>query len=358
MNIPVESFSRVIDIVHHQYPVDHTLFLGFEECVIEVRLNDLHLLDTLKNYFSRFVILPVKADILVTVHQADVEFDTAYTIKQPDCGKSKIKEEYADFSGGRIVRKRLTNMHFLFNGKTNAAVGPCLENDNQVINFINNRFIEWKVKRGCLLGHAAGVMHKNRGLALAGFSGMGKSTLALKLMSLGTCFISNDRLLIEKRNDVCRMSGVAKLPRVNPGTVLNNDDLCCIIPDADRFRFKQMTTEALWELEHKFDADIEKCFGPDKFSLSAPMNGLVILNWQRDNTPLMVNHVKIDDRHDLLAAFMKKTGLFYLPKTDDPAVFPPEAYLNMLRDVPLIELSGGVDFVRASDICMNFLEHG
>ncbi len=321
-----------------------------------MRISNRSLLDKLTKYFKPFVKAHSKTDILITVHQARVEFDTSYTVKKPDPGKTKIKEEYVDLPDGRIVRKRLTGMHFIFDGKNNLALGPCQENDNQVVNFINNRFIEWKLKQGCLLGHAAGVIHRGQGLALAGFSGMGKSTLALHLMSRGASFVSNDRLLIERKNNSCRMSGVAKLPRVNPGTVLHNNDLSSVISAAERQRFARLSVDELWALEHKFDANIEKCFGPDRFVLSAIKGGLVILNWQRNQEPVFANRVNLNERPDLLAAFMKGTGLFYLPKNDGPNNFPATRYLEILQDVTVIELCGGIDFDRGADICMDFLE--
>ncbi len=357
MKIPVNTCADLVETLCRDYPVKHSVFLVFEKCSIEVRFNDLELVDKLSRYFKPFVSGPLQqADILITVHQAEVDFDTAYMVKQPDPGKTKIKEEYVDLADGRIVHKRLTGMYFIFDGEHNLAVGPCLENDNQVVNFINNRFIEWKLKQGCLLGHAAGVTHKDHGLALAGFSGMGKSTLALHLMSRGTWFVSNDRLLIERAGDSCKMSGVAKLPRVNPGTVLHNNDLNSVIPADQRRQFARLAADKLWALEHKFDADIEECFGPDRFVLSAAMSGLVILNWQRDQGEVRAKQVKLAERPDLLPAFMKGTGLFYLPKDDEPHDFPAASYLEMLRGVTVIELHGGIDFERAADICMDFLE--
>jgi len=356
--LPVDTCANLAAALRRSYPARHSLFLVFGKCSIEVRLSNRSLLDKLSKYFKPFVSGRAQADILITVHQTGVDFDASYTIKTPDPGKTKIKEEYVDLPDGRIVRKRLTGMHFIFDGQNNLAVGPCLENDNQVVNFINNRFIEWKLKQGCLLGHAAGVMHRGQGLALAGFSGMGKSTLALHLMSRGTCFISNDRLLIERKNNRCQMTGVAKLPRVNPGTVLHNKDLGSVIPTAERRRFTQLAADKLWALEHKFDADIEECFGPGRFVLNATMGGLVVLNWQRDQGPVLANRVNLAERPDLLPAFMKETGLFYLPKGDEPRNFPAASYLELLRDVTVIELSGGIDFDRAADICMDFLEIG
>ena len=179
--------------------------------------------------------------------------DGEFTIKQPDQGKNRIKEEFLELDGGRLVRKRLTGMYFLFGQDVNLAVGPCVENDNQVVNFINNRLIQWELDRGGLLAHAAAVNHQGRGLALAGFSGMGKSTLALHLMSRGLNFISNDRLLVQEAGRGVVMRGVPKLPRINPGTALNNPDLVSVIPEDEKEVFGQMSTDEIWTLEHKYD---------------------------------------------------------------------------------------------------------
>jgi len=257
------------------------------------------------------------------------------------------------------VRKRITGMHFIFGEGENVAVGPCLENSNQVINFINNRFIEWKLNQGGLLGHAAGVVHNGRGLSLAGFSGAGKSTLALHLMSKGTTFISNDRVMIEENGSGLTMFGVAKQPRINPGTALNNPDLDCIVEPGLREQFLAMPAEELWQLEHKYDALIDECYGPGRFNLRAPMHALVILNWKRDGGAMKVAMVDPKERHDLLPAFMKGTGLFYLPEDrdwdGDPGVEP---YADMLSKAKLIEISGGINFDGAADICLYYMETG
>lgn len=43
--------------------------------------------------------------------------------EEPDPGKSKVKEEYADFPDGRLVRKRLTGMVFVFGEGDHLAMG-------------------------------------------------------------------------------------------------------------------------------------------------------------------------------------------------------------------------------------------
>jgi HprK-related kinase B len=341
-------------------PATRELFLDLGGCRIRVSSSTDGLHRALADYFKEFVAEPGEPRIAVSAHECpDVECALPFNVKEPDPGKSKIKEEWADLPDGRVVRKRLTGMHFLFGQGENVAVGPCLENANQVINFVNNRFIEWKLNRGGFLGHAAGVRWGERGISLAGFSGAGKSTLALHLMSRGTTFISNDRVMVEADGDGLTMYGVAKQPRINPGTALNNPDLSRIVEPDLREKFLSMPREELWQLEHKYDALIDECYGPGRFELRCPMNALVILNWKRGEAPMRAALADPRERTDLLPAFMKSTGLFYLPddpaRQDDPGV---EAYARLLAGADLIEISGGVDFDRASDVCLHYMETG
>ncbi len=78
------------------------------------------------------------------------EVGLAYIPKEPDPGKPRVKEEYLDFPDGRLVRKRLTGLVFAFNQTEHYALGPCLANLNQVVNFINSRLIQHALARGAL----------------------------------------------------------------------------------------------------------------------------------------------------------------------------------------------------------------
>ncbi len=141
---------------------------------------------------------------------------------------------------GRLVRKQATGMLFLFGpgGPANAsglarniAIGPC-RGQPQPAGELHLRALHGAPRGpGLAAGPCRGVAlpldRGGAGLALCGFAGMGKSTLALHLAARGLDFLSNDRVLIEPaspgRGPV--LHGIPKHPRLNPGTALGNPEL-------------------------------------------------------------------------------------------------------------------------------------
>jgi HprK-related kinase B len=357
MNPLPDSRTALVARIREELPAAMPLFLRFGRCTLEVQASQAAIVDDLRAYFRPFVVDRAPAEILVSVHESPAyQLPVAYTVKTPDPGKTKIKEEFFELDDGRIVRKRLTGMLFVFGDGENVAVGPCRDNLNQVVNFINNRYIEWILCRGCLLGHAAGVILNGRGLALAGFSGAGKSTLALHLMNEGATFISNDRLMIEKSKNGLVMHGVAKMPRINPGTALNNPHLRQIMSADEQTRFAALPEEELWGLEHKYDALIDDCYGPDRFELHSAMAGLVLLNWRRNGGPTAVAQVDLAARRDLLPAFMKSVGLFFRPSEKCAMPAPiEETYIAFLARCRVLEISGGINFAAATQACLQLV---
>lgn len=371
MTLSVASLYDAIVAQRLQEGDEERLYLDFSGYVTEVVSNSSELLTKLRSYFRDFLADAQTGPANVTITAIeDAAFDPTalgleLTPKTPDPGKTRVKEEYQNFADGRAVHKRLTGMLFLFGGDLHLAVGPCVANDNQVVNFINNRFIEWTLDAGSLLFHAAGVALKKgqslSGLALAGFAGMGKSTLALRIMSLGATFVSNDRLMVNKHDDGLVMYGVAKMPRINPGTVLHNKDLNAVIPPDERKRFEALPPDELWKLEYKYDAFIDACYGPGRFVLSAPLRGLVLLNWRKPHEeprqPVTVTQVDLTQRSDLMPAFMKSVGLFYgtseTAVQDEKMAFSAAAYLDMLGNCPVYELTGTADFDAAAKACID-----
>lgn len=343
------------------YPATNSLSLQFDDCTIGVQSNSTRLLDELTDYYRSFVAAASDSyDIHVYLLEAPEQtIDLSFTPYPPGPGKTRIKDEYVDFPDGRLLRKRLTRMVFLFGGEHNIAVGPCLKNSNQAVNFINNRFIQRVLDRGYLLCHAAAVARQGRGIALAGFSGRGKSTLGLHIMDDGLDFVSNDRLMIKSEAGQIRMLGLAKLPRINPGTILNNPRLGPLITEEERVHFERMSTEELWELEQKYDADLDECFGPGRIRLASNMVGALILNWDRDAGAVRFSRVNLHERRDLLEALMKRPGVHYYTSPGKTTTDISETrYLELLEGVPILEASGGVDFEAAKAVCLELLDIG
>ncbi|MBD3234738.1 MAG: HprK-related kinase B [candidate division Zixibacteria bacterium] len=349
--------ADLIDSILTQVPTEHSVTVQFDTMSIEIRSNSDELIGCFRDYFKPFVIENSSPEVIITAIDSEpLDLPFEFKLKEPDPGKSKVKEEYHDLPDCRIVRKRLTGMIFIFDGDTNIAIGPALANSNQVINFVNNRYINHKLNKGGLLGHAAGVTYNGRGLGIAGFSGTGKSTLALHLLSRGASFVSNDRLIIENHGSMPFMYGVAKLPRINPGTALNNPRLISVIPGEELERFSSLSSDELWHLEDKYDVFIDEYFGANRFVLKSRLKGLVILNWERSGSEMTLRRVDPEVRTDLLPAFIKSAGLFYFPDRAPKKYNPsPEDYIDILKQCDTFEITGGIDFEKAADLCMYYL---
>lgn len=352
------SVKTLADQLLENSCLDHALTMVFDDVSFRIKCNDAAIVEALSDYFAQFVSDVASVDIeLMAVQTEPPEIDADFTPQLRESPEKRIKEEYVDTPDGRIIRKTLTRMTYLLGGNLNVVLGDCLSNLNQLVNFINNRFIEWHLQRDAILFHAAGVAHEGWGLALAGFSGMGKSTLALHLMSSGLSFVSNDRLLVSRANAGLDMRGVAKLPRVNPGTILHNANLHSLIDDKERSRLAAMDQQTLWSLEQKYDVYLKDCFLAGQQLIRSPMVALVILNWHHTDEPTRAEKVSLADRPDLMPAFMKSPGLFYKPQarySGDRAT-DEQRYLQRLEGCDVVEISGGIDFEAATSACLRLL---
>lgn len=327
-------------------------------CRIDITSNDAMLADKLRRYFREILTTATSTpDFGILAVQAEpLTLDGPWRTKPPDPGKARIKEEWIDLPDGRVVRKRLTGMAFAFGGPVQLAYGPCSANDNQVVNFVINRYMQWRLAQGYLLAHAAAVSRDGWSLALCGAPGAGKSTAALGLLAAGLDFVSNDRLLFKSVGGSVEVQGVPKHPRVNPGTILFNPLLRGMLGDAERTRLLALPADELRGLEDKHDVLIDQVLGPGRFRMQAELEALIVLNWSGTGLP-QAQRVDLADRRDLLPLVTKSPGLFYDGDAGDaPLDLDDQRYVDALAGSHVVEITGRQDFDAARRLCLEVLE--
>ncbi|MES9878426.1 MAG: HprK-related kinase B [Candidatus Sedimenticola sp. PURPLELP] len=330
---------------------ERSLHLALGECNLRLRSNSPELISQLEHYFSHAVSPPCDADMeIVAIERDEPELGIDFIDWKREPGKTGRKDSYYNLPDGRLVRKVRTGMVFLQSENRRIAAGPCLRYDNQVINFINAQYMNWLQHRDWLICHAAGLVHNGRTLGIAGFSGGGKSTLMLHMLEQpGIHYLTNDRLFIKSDSTATRAAGIPKLPRVNPGTIVHNPRLHPLIPEQQRQSLLALPREELWELEEKYDVLIDQVYGAGRITQQAPLAAFLVLNWHRDSDqPLNLQPVDLAGRDDLLGAIMKSPGPFYQYADgsfyQDETPFDEQPYLETLKNIPVYEASGGIDF--------------
>jgi len=339
-------------------PTPFSVSLRCGSCAIRVQSNSASLIDRLRIYFAPFLAEVTSVDIAIEALDMDPpELQLDFADWPRDAGKTGRKDSFVDLVDGRVCRKVRTGMQYFLGGGRRVVVGACLENGNQVINLVVSQYIGWLLNRGWALCHASGVVCANKGLAIAAFSGGGKSTLALHLMRHDVRFVSNDRMLIRMEDSRPLMCGVPKHPRINPGTVLNNPSLSSIISEQRRQELAGLESRHIWDLEEKYDALIDQVYGTGRFQLAANLTEFLILNWKRDtDAETRFTEIDIAARPDLLGAVMKTPGPFYIPgdaqAPSGMVAVNPADYLPTLSRLSVIEVTGQVDFERATAYCL------
>ncbi len=357
MQHTLESIHAALkqDIVLNDTP----LYLALGQCSICIQSNSSTLLKSLQHYFQHIVAAPIqKPTIEVLVYEREAtDLGLKYIDWERESGKKGRKDAYFDIPDGRIIYKVRTGVLFVQSSRYLIAAGPCRENDNQVINFINTQYMNWLQHHGAVICHAAALHRAGRCLAMAGLSGGGKSTLMLKLMDdKEVNYITNDRLLLMPENELPRAIGIPKLPRINPGTIIFNPTLQDMIPAQRRAQLMQLPQQELWDLEEKYDVYINDLYGPGRITLDAPLNTFLVLNWQHDSpSDTVVEEVDIAKRSDLLGAIMKAPSAFY--QSADGSFYQQKTpldestYLKVLKGVKVYEARGRVDFDRLKQYC-------
>ena len=137
------------------------LYLALGDCTLRLRSNSTAVLADLGDYFSHVACAAKTPDIdIIAIERDAPELGVDFIDWKREPGKTGRKDSYVDLTDGRIVRKVRTGMVFLQSEQYCIAAGPCLQYDNQVINFINSQYMKWLQNRGWLICHAAGLVYR------------------------------------------------------------------------------------------------------------------------------------------------------------------------------------------------------
>ena len=338
------------------------LLLPFYGLTLQVWTDNPHILERLKRYYAGLTARtpgsnqPVQAVFLIDqeVNPQGVDWTPVKRNKPSPLG---LKEAYRDTPDGRWIHKVRTGMVFLQTLEAPLAMGDLTRHFSQVVNFINNQFLNVQQRCGYLLGHASAFTVDGQATAIAASSGGGKSTLMLKaLESSAARFLSNDRILFKPQpgGESTEVLGVAKHPRVNPGTLISSPRLTRLLTAAERERYEQMPTAQLWGVEHKYDVLIPALYGDDKTALSGELGTLVLLDWSLSSTiPTRLSHVDIGQTPEALEGLRKGPGPFFqcgdghFPAEQAPSC---HLYARQLAGVKVLRLTGQVDFERGIEL--------
>ena len=356
MNLNASSVARVM--LGDAKLCEDDLYLGLGECILRIRSNSPALIRELSGYFSHVATDAKDATMEIIAIEGDVpQTGVEFTDWKREPGKTGRKDAYAELADGRLVHKVRTGMIFLQSEEYRIAAGPCLQYNNQVINFINSQHMNWLQHRGWLICHASGLVHAGQCLGIAGFSGGGKSTLMLHMLDDdAVSYMTNDRLFVRVESGQTMACGIPKLPRINPGTIVYNPRLQGMISAEKREQLLKLPPQELWELEDKYDVHIDQVYGAGRIVAQAPISNFLILNWKRDSDDdTSLEQVDLGARRDLLAALMKSPGPFYQYPDgsfqQDDASFDEDAYLRELQDVTIYEARGKIDFDKLIRLC-------
>lgn len=356
-----KMLEQILQRFYAASPKDSLVFetqLNYANLSFHIQCNNEKLDNEIQEYYQSFShnadASETKRSLRITVMEAEaLDLELAFKHWPREAGKQgSAKDSFYDLpeEKARLVRKVRTGMVFLQSQNELIAIGPCKKNVNQVVNFINHQLLNYCLQQNALLCHAAALQVKGHGLAIAGFSGGGKSTSMLHLMDLPEAkFISNDRVFLKAQENSIRITGLPKLPRINPGTIVHNPKLHNLIDAEQRERFQALPKQELWQLEQKYDADVIAIWGKESIVSHAQLDSFFILNWQHDSSEtLSVNSISPAERQDLLPAVMKSFGCFY-QYTDGhfdqaPVMDSIQRYIEVLSGIQLYEVAGKVDF--------------
>jgi len=371
--MPAALLNKIQQIQSQETLLEPALEINIAPQVYRIRSNSRHLLALLKDYFhnlAQWQTSQLQPENLTEIHVFETD-QLAALIEQTqwvdwkrEGGKVGRKDAIVDTEQHgqalRLLYKVKTGMLFVQPAPAEEtqhhsiplALGPAEANSSQIINFILTQHLNQHLRQEWQLGHNSGMQLKQKGLAFAGLSGGGKSTLMLHLLAHAEHFISNDRLLLKRQNNRLIMRGIPKQPRINPGTIVHNPRLHSLMSERERTEYLALPSDTLRAIEKKYDAPVHHLYHSNCYLSESPLDALFILNWQANSTkPTSVSQVNITERTDLLPAIMKSPGPFFASLEDgflkNGAPLIEANYIELLQATTVYEITGKIDFESA-----------
>ena len=326
--------------------------------------NSAKVVAAIREHFAPYLCEPPQTHLSVVAidsNPPDLGLDFQEWGREPRCvGHRGHRDEYVDISGGRVVRNPQSGLQFLLGPDISLAVGACARHPAPLIELVNARYTEHLVQRGWLACNAAAVARGDDGIVLCGAPGIGKSSLALRLLERGAALLSSDRVMVSVGHGEPRMLGVPSLVRVNPGTMLATSRLAGLLTSARASALTRLTMSDLWALEDKQALPLPALFGVDSLQLTAAVRAIVALRWQPGRLgTLDVERCRLRERPELTGFIAKRPGPFCRSSVrahgGSAPVVDLAPYLEQLGELPVLELRGGVDFEAATEHCLSLL---
>ncbi|WP_394180396.1 HprK-related kinase B [Marinomonas posidonica] len=349
----IQNILDLTQVETHFSTCLHQTQFQFAQLQVRFHATERGLIEDLTEYYKSYLHETQAATSIIDVYvmeQAPAGDELAWLEVPREVGKQGRKEGYLDVPGGRWIKKFKTGMSFLQRPDQLVAVGPCAANLAQIINFINNQFLNHFLRQDFTLGHASAFSVQGQVTAIAAGSGGGKSTLMLRCLEKSTRdFLTNDRILLKRVGSGTETIGLAKLPRVNPGTLLYSDRLRHILPAARQQALSSMPTSELWSLEEKYDVQIEDDYGANRVQLTGQLVNLIMLDWSLDSPEeTRLEQVDLSQEPDVIEGLRKRPGPFYQDNqgvfADLNAIDSTAHYVDQLANVAVYRLTGKIDF--------------
>ena len=276
------------------------------------------------------------------------------------------REEYVELSGGRIVRDPVSKLQFLLGQDLSLVIGACLEHKHRVFELINAGVMECLGAVGYVPCRGAAVSIGQRALAICGPARSGRSTLALRLVEQGAGLLASERFLLSVTHQLGNILGVPDAPRATVGTMFGSPALRGLLSDERRRELGHLTASDLWALDHAQSVDLEAAFGRNVLCSDARIRAVIALAWDPSSTEGCVVTRRPLREHPTLAAWLAKrpgplcrSAVAVAGAATDGATDALSRdyarYLQRLSDLETWQFTGGVDFARATELCLDLL---